>query len=66
MIFAVTKDDEGETVRICVDGKQRLTSIQKFLDGLVSASLCFHATSIGILYYASVNRYLVSMIFDVI
>ncbi|KAG2368139.1 hypothetical protein BDR07DRAFT_1448474 [Suillus spraguei] len=39
VIFAVTRDDEGENVRICVDGKQRLTSIQKFLDGLVSASL---------------------------
>ncbi|KAG2132009.1 uncharacterized protein EDB93DRAFT_1311159 [Suillus bovinus] len=36
VIFAVTKDDDGETVRICVDGKQRLTSIQKFLDGLVN------------------------------
>jgi hypothetical protein len=35
VIFAVTKDDEGEPVRICVDGKQRLTSIQKFLDGLI-------------------------------
>lgn len=23
-------------MRVCVDGKQRLTSIQKFLDGLVS------------------------------
>ena len=35
VIFAVQKDDEGEVVRVCVDGKQRLTSIQKFLDGLV-------------------------------
>ncbi|KAF8135707.1 hypothetical protein EV363DRAFT_1212435 [Boletus edulis] len=35
VIFAVQKDDEGETVRVCVDGKQRLTSIQKFLDGLI-------------------------------
>ncbi|KAI9572171.1 hypothetical protein HD554DRAFT_2067582 [Boletus coccyginus] len=35
VIFAVQKDDDGETVRVCVDGKQRLTSIQKFLDGLV-------------------------------
>ncbi|KAG2150495.1 hypothetical protein DEU56DRAFT_32120 [Suillus clintonianus] len=35
VIFAVTKDDEGEPIRICVDGKQRLTSIQKFLDGLI-------------------------------
>lgn len=37
VIFAVQKDDEGEEVRICVDGKQRLTSIQKFFDGQVSA-----------------------------
>ncbi|KAG9316365.1 hypothetical protein JVU11DRAFT_2398 [Chiua virens] len=35
VIFAVQKDDEGEPVRVCVDGKQRLTSIQKFLDGLI-------------------------------
>ncbi|OAX39582.1 hypothetical protein K503DRAFT_865303 [Rhizopogon vinicolor AM-OR11-026] len=35
VIFAVTKDDQDETIRICVDGKQRLTSIQKFLDGLI-------------------------------
>ncbi|KAG1802727.1 uncharacterized protein HD556DRAFT_708729 [Suillus plorans] len=35
VIFAVAKDDDGEPVRICVDGKQRLTSIQKFLDGLI-------------------------------
>ncbi|KAN0090892.1 Protein of unknown function DUF262 domain containing protein [Tylopilus felleus] len=35
VIFAVQKDEDGETVRVCVDGKQRLTSIQKFLDGLI-------------------------------
>lgn len=39
VIFAVAKDEFGEVVRICVDGKQRLTSIQKFLDGLVGTSL---------------------------
>ncbi|KAI6000605.1 hypothetical protein EDD15DRAFT_2193192 [Pisolithus albus] len=39
IIFAVQKDDDGEVVRVCVDGKQRLTSIQKFLDGLIP--LCF-------------------------
>lgn len=37
VIFAVHKDDEGEDVRVCVDGKQRLTSIQKFFDGQVSS-----------------------------
>ena len=36
IVFAVQQDDEGEEVRVCVDGKQRLTSIQKFFDGLVS------------------------------
>ncbi|KAF8974486.1 hypothetical protein BDZ97DRAFT_1911665 [Flammula alnicola] len=35
VIFAVHVNDEGEEVRICVDGKQRLTSIQKFFDGLI-------------------------------
>ncbi|KAI0050520.1 hypothetical protein FA95DRAFT_1555647 [Auriscalpium vulgare] len=34
VVFAVTVDD-GEEVRLCVDGKQRLTSIQKFIDGIV-------------------------------
>ncbi|KAF8492334.1 hypothetical protein F5888DRAFT_1729821 [Russula emetica] len=33
VIFAVMRDEDGEEVRICVDGKQRLTSIVKFLDG---------------------------------
>ena len=36
VVFAVQKDEEGEEVRVCVDGKQRLTSIQKFIDGQVS------------------------------
>ena len=35
VIFAVMHDEEGEEVRVCVDGKQRLTSIVKFLDGHV-------------------------------
>ncbi|KAK0206459.1 hypothetical protein DFS33DRAFT_1381562 [Desarmillaria ectypa] len=35
VVFAVTLDDEGEEVRVCVDGKQRLTSIQKFIDGQI-------------------------------
>ncbi|KAI9442357.1 hypothetical protein H4582DRAFT_1927934 [Lactarius indigo] len=29
VIFAVMRDEEGEEVRVCVDGKQRLTSIVK-------------------------------------
>ncbi|KDQ53547.1 hypothetical protein JAAARDRAFT_136960 [Jaapia argillacea MUCL 33604] len=32
IVFAITNQD-GEEVRVCVDGKQRLTSIQKFIDG---------------------------------
>jgi hypothetical protein len=35
VIFAVQRDEDGEEVRICVDGKQRLTSIQKFFDGQI-------------------------------
>ena len=38
VIFAVMRDEDGEEVRICVDGKQRLTSIVKFLDGQVRPS----------------------------
>lgn len=33
VIFAVYKDEDGQEVRTCVDGKQRLTSIVKFIDG---------------------------------
>ncbi|TFY76700.1 hypothetical protein EWM64_g7312 [Hericium alpestre] len=35
VIFAVVEDEDGEETRICVDGKQRLTSIQKFFDGQI-------------------------------
>ncbi|KAI0291383.1 hypothetical protein B0F90DRAFT_1777103 [Multifurca ochricompacta] len=34
VVFAITKDPiDGVETRLCVDGKQRLTSIQKFFDG---------------------------------
>ncbi|KAJ7498833.1 hypothetical protein FB451DRAFT_11880 [Mycena latifolia] len=33
VVFAVTMDEDGVPTRVCVDGKQRLTSIQRFLDG---------------------------------
>ncbi|KAK7470566.1 hypothetical protein VKT23_001990 [Stygiomarasmius scandens] len=33
VVFAVQQDEDGETLRVCVDGKQRLTSILQFLDG---------------------------------
>jgi hypothetical protein len=39
VIFAVMRDEDGEEVRVCVDGKQRLTSIVKFLDGHVCSPL---------------------------
>jgi hypothetical protein len=39
VIFALMRDEDGEEVRVCVDGKQRLTSIVKFLDGHVCSSL---------------------------
>ncbi|KAG6890539.1 hypothetical protein C0992_000799 [Termitomyces sp. T32_za158] len=37
IVFAVhpAEDDPNEEVRVCVDGKQRLTSIQKFCDGQI-------------------------------
>ncbi|TFK52057.1 hypothetical protein OE88DRAFT_1658834 [Heliocybe sulcata] len=35
IVFMVTRDEEDENVRTCVDGKQRLTSIQKFIDGQI-------------------------------
>ncbi|KAG6866449.1 hypothetical protein C0991_003967 [Blastosporella zonata] len=37
IVFAVhpAEDDPNDEVRVCVDGKQRLTSIQKFCDGQI-------------------------------
>ncbi|KAJ3731247.1 hypothetical protein DFJ43DRAFT_1080604 [Lentinula guzmanii] len=35
IIFAVSIDDDGAEHRTCIDGKQRLTSIQLFMDGLI-------------------------------
>ena len=38
VVFAISKDPlDGYETRLCVDGKQRLTSIQKFFDGQVSS-----------------------------
>ncbi|KAI0064940.1 hypothetical protein BV25DRAFT_209730 [Artomyces pyxidatus] len=38
VVFAVMYDEEaGEESRLCVDGKQRLTSIQKFFDGQIAS-----------------------------
>ncbi|KAI0644548.1 hypothetical protein C8Q79DRAFT_1001865 [Trametes meyenii] len=41
VVFTVIHDGEGE-IRRCVDGKQRLTSIQKFIDGQVSSHFNMH------------------------
>lgn len=38
IVFAQVEDEEGAKVLRCVDGKQRLTSIQRFFDGQVSIS----------------------------
>ncbi|KAG6865081.1 hypothetical protein C0991_005225 [Blastosporella zonata] len=35
VIFSVVIHDDGSEKRICIDGKQRLTSIQRFMDGLI-------------------------------
>ncbi|KAJ3814063.1 hypothetical protein F5876DRAFT_73302 [Lentinula aff. lateritia] len=35
IIFAVSIDDDGAERRTCIDGKQRLTSIQLFMDGMI-------------------------------
>ncbi|KAI0712928.1 hypothetical protein C8T65DRAFT_646130 [Cerioporus squamosus] len=35
IVFAVIRDEDGQEVRCCVDGKQRLTSIQNFFDGQI-------------------------------
>ncbi|VDC00853.1 unnamed protein product [Peniophora sp. CBMAI 1063] len=33
LIFATITNEEGETRRVCIDGKQRLTSIRRFMNG---------------------------------
>ncbi|KAJ4482314.1 hypothetical protein J3R30DRAFT_3699743 [Lentinula aciculospora] len=35
IIFSVASEDDGSEHRVCIDGKQRLTSIQLFMDGLI-------------------------------
>ncbi|EMD36006.1 hypothetical protein CERSUDRAFT_96229 [Gelatoporia subvermispora B] len=35
VIFAVKYSDDGSEHRVCIDGKQRLTSIWRFMDGLI-------------------------------
>ncbi|KZV64549.1 hypothetical protein PENSPDRAFT_656497 [Peniophora sp. CONT] len=38
LIFARTADDEGFVKRVCIDGKQRLSSIKNFMDGVICQS----------------------------
>lgn len=45
VVFAVYYNEDGLEVRHCVDGKQRLTSIQKFFDGQVSIPLDFFSVT---------------------
>ncbi|KAG8702375.1 hypothetical protein FRC09_004769 [Ceratobasidium sp. 395] len=35
ILFCISEDSTGNQTRICIDGKQRLTSIRRFLDGLI-------------------------------
>ncbi|TFK19225.1 hypothetical protein FA15DRAFT_601950 [Coprinopsis marcescibilis] len=37
VIFATKTHEDGSETKICIDGKQRLTSIRRFMDGLVRA-----------------------------
>ncbi|CAE6448211.1 unnamed protein product [Rhizoctonia solani] len=35
VLFARRSTDDGEEVKVCIDGKQRLTSIHRFMDGFI-------------------------------
>ncbi|KAF9492791.1 hypothetical protein BDN71DRAFT_1591415 [Pleurotus eryngii] len=39
IVFAQSEDEDGNITKVCVDGKQRLTSIQKFMDGHIAREL---------------------------
>ncbi|KAJ7084564.1 hypothetical protein B0H15DRAFT_783734, partial [Mycena belliarum] len=39
VIFAVKAYDDGTEMRTCIDGKQRLTSIHRFVEGLIPRTL---------------------------
>ncbi|THH15459.1 hypothetical protein EW146_g5020 [Bondarzewia mesenterica] len=57
IIFTVSIADDGTERRTCIDGKQRLTSIQKFMDGLI-----FHRDPYVINIYTKIN--LIDVIFS--
>jgi hypothetical protein len=50
------RDEDGEEVRVCVDGKQRLTSIVKFLDGHVCSPHPLLSLSLGLTHIATADR----------
>lgn len=35
IIFATQPHDDGSEIKVCIDGKQRLTSMRRFMDGLI-------------------------------
>jgi hypothetical protein len=39
VIFSMVLDEDGNEIRVCLDGKQRLTSIVRFLNGLVCSQV---------------------------
>jgi Protein of unknown function DUF262 len=46
VVFAISRDPiDGVETRLCVDGKQRLTSIQKFFDGQVRFMRIYNPSS---------------------
>lgn len=49
VIFHVISDSTGEEKRVAIDGKQRLTSIQRFIDGIIPHK----DTTTGKKYYSS-------------
>ncbi len=50
LLFVVTKNKEGEDIRVCMDGKQRLTSVQMFYSGQVKVSLCYVCAEVIMCY----------------
>ena len=37
---AVKRKDDGSEIRVCIDGKQRLTSIHRFMLGEIASACC--------------------------
>ncbi|KXN84304.1 hypothetical protein AN958_12768 [Leucoagaricus sp. SymC.cos] len=55
VIFSVNTQEDGSETRICIDGKQRLTSIYRFLFGLVS--FCFSTAHLSLTCSSQVYRH---------